>query len=211
MKIATITPTRGDRAELFNFCTQQLSRQTLQPNNVITVPFSPSDDQPDLVKRVKHGYQLAKEKGIDYIVFIEDDDFYPDTYLANIDYNYDFFGYSDTIYYNLRNRTYAKFEHPNRSSLFCTGCKVSALESFNWPADNSVFLDLKLWHYAVQRRKRIKLLPNNPCLGIKHNVGLCGGKAHKWKMVNEDPNLKYLESRVDGRAFGFYTDLMKRL
>lgn len=211
MTFATLTPTRGDRKELFQFCRGQLDRQTLQPQKRYYIFFSPSDNKPDLVKRVKNGIELARQDGIEYVFMVEDDDFYPENYFESIKLDFDFFGYSDTIYYNLRNRTYAEFKHQNRASLFCTAFKVSALDRFTWPKDDSIFLDLKIWDFANRKSKKIRLLRGNPCLGVKHNIGMTGGKAHKWTMKNADHDLSFLRSRVDDVAFEFYSDLMKRL
>jgi len=208
---AVVIPSR-DRPELFKFCREQIERQTIQPKNKYFIAFKPENGKPDLVKRIKNGVQLAKNDGIDYIVLIEDDDAYPSKYLEQIDFNADFFGYEQTVYYNIKNRTYGEFKHRGRSSLFCTGFKVSALDDFVWPPDDTVFLDIKIWEFAQKKKKKITLLKNNPCLGIKgHGEGTSGGKGHRMKLKNQDNDLSFLRSRVDPIAFEFYTDLMKRL
>lgn len=170
----------------------------------------PKNDAVDLVPRIRQGIELAKKDGFTHVYCIESDDFYACDYLAR-PLDFDFFGYSDTYYYNLRNRTYAKYLHPNRSSLFCTAFKISALEKFKWPPDDTIFLDLEIWKHASRGRFKVKLLKNNPNLGIKHGLDLCAGKGHKFNMRNKDEDLSFLKIRVDGEAFEFYKDLMLKL
>ena len=181
--------------------------------NAYIINHTPKSDSVDLVLRVKQGYNMAKRDGFEYVFIIEDDDYYPENYfeLFGDFWNYDFVGYSDTVYYNLRNKTHQTFVHKERASLFCTGFKVSALEKFNWPNDNYTFLDIRLWEYANMSGKSIKLLPNNPCLGIKHGIGKTGGKAHGMVLQNCDKDISYLRSRVDAEAFEFYKDFMDKL
>lgn len=172
----------------------------------------PTSDQPDLVPRIRKGVELAKRDGFEWAFIIEDDDYYPYDYFQQVGdlSDYDFVGFNTTTYYNLRNQTYETMSHRGRSSLFCTGFRISALEKFNWPKDNTTFLDIRLWEFA-NREGRIKLIENNPCLGIKHGVGKCGGKAHRMTLKNSDPNAEFLRYSVDNDAFDFYTDLMKKL
>jgi hypothetical protein len=158
---------------------------------------------------MKQGVELAKRDGFKTVYVFENDDFYTQEYFQ--DFEEDFFGYETTTYYNLRNRTYETFKHPGRSSLFTTAFKIEALQGFNWPADNKVFLDIALWDFTKKTKKKVKLLKENPCLGIKHGIGKCGGKGHRMTMRYKDNDLKFLRSRVSEDAFEFYTDLMKTI
>lgn len=208
MDIATITPNRGnERPQFMTFCEYQLRRMDPEPARIMMLDWLPESDQVDIVPRLKVGVAAAKSHGIEYVFIVESDDFYPANYLSNFTPGYDFYGFTETIYYNLRNRTYKSQTHPGRSSLFCTGFRVAALDGFNWPADNTRFVDIALWNYCNQKKKKAQLLTSNPCLGIKHNVGLVGGAAHKWNMPGKDPDLKYLRSRVDDDGFEFYSKL----
>lgn len=211
MTWATITPTRpGERKPLFEFCVKQLTELTGgQRNYIMNDPVKSS--QPDLIPRVRQGIELAKRDGFTHIYFFEDDDNYHASYFQN-DLDFDFFGYSDTTYYNLRNKTYATFKHPGRSSLFTTAFKISALDDFSWPPDNYIFLDSAIWKHASKKKKaKVRLLKNNPCLGMKHGQGLCGGKGHRMTMRNKDNDLKFLRSRVSDEAFEFYTKMILSL
>jgi hypothetical protein len=214
MNYCTITPTRGDRPELLQFCLKQLTKMNRGklPVNAYLMNDRPTSDQPDLVPRIRKGVELAKRDGFEWVFIIEDDDFYPENYFSLFgDLSaYDFVGFSSTTYYNLRNRTHETMYHPGRSSLFCTGFRISALEKFNWPKDNTTFLDIRLWEFA-QRGGRFKLIDNNPCLGIKHGIGKCGGKAHRMALKDSDPNVEFLRYSVDNEAFEFYMELMNKL
>lgn len=210
MSFCTITPSRGgERKEFFQFCVQQLTKLTGGKNNYL-MNEHPKSNEVDLVPRIREGIEFAKKDGFTHVFIFEDDDAYHPDYL-NTNLDFDFFGYSDSTYYNLRNKTYATFKHPNRSSLFTTAFKISALDHFPWPGDSTVFLDMKIWQWATRKRFNIKLLKDNPCLGIKHSVGKCGGKGHRMTMKNKDNDLSFLKSRVDEESFEFYTKLMLTL
>jgi hypothetical protein len=213
MSYCTITPDRGDRPQFFEYCIQQLKELNgTYPMNAYLMNDKPTSNDFDLVPRVRKGVELAKRDGFKSVYCIESDDYYPKDYfnVLNIG-NYDFVGFNSTTYYNLRNRTYATFTHPGRSSLFTTAFKIEALDKFVWPPDNKVFLDISLWRYAKEKKKKVKLYKENPCLGVKHSVGLCGGKGHRMKLRHHDPDLKFLRSRVNDAAFEFYTKMMLTL
>jgi hypothetical protein len=209
-KFCTITPTRGDRKELLAFTMYRMPEDIEK----IIVDYAPESDEVDLIPRIRKGIEIAKSKGFEYALIIEDDDYYPDEYyeLAQKEFtNGDFFGFDNTLYYNLKNRTYEVLNHARRSSLFCTAFKISALDNFRWPADHFKFLDIRIWEYAFNEGYRVKLLKNNPSIGIKHGIGKCAGKGHTMKWEKEDPYLNYLRSKVDDQAFEFYKTLSEKL
>lgn len=213
MTFATLTPTRGDRNELLGFVHKRLLSSTPKPGYLLTMCEEPKSEAIDIVPRIREGIEVLKAKGYDFVFIVEDDDFLPENYFNSWGdlSELDFVGFRDTVYYNLKNRTYQTFDHPERSSLFCTGFRISALENFNWPNDNWPFLDVRLWSYAQQTDKRIKLMKGNPTLGIKHGIGKCGGKGHFLLMKHSDNDFSFLRSRVDSEAFDFYTGLMKKI
>lgn len=188
---------------------------TLKPDKIYHVNHQPIDDSMDLVSRVAHGVELAEMDGIDLCFIIENDDYYPANYFeayAPFSYSCELFGYEDTTYYNIKSRTWQRFEHINRSSLFCTGFRASALKGFNWPSGKRRFLDISLWDHAAFKHKTVKLLDCNPCLGIKgHGFGMMGGKGHVIQLKTKDEDLSILKQIVAPDAFEFYTDLMKRI
>src|SRR5688572_10748437 len=107
--IATLTTTRGDRGKIFDFVETQIDRQTIQPNLRIIVNGLPENGDFDLVKRIRRGVESAKLSGIQRIYIWEDDDSYPSNYIEEMEKHFvdaDFVGYDDTVYYNIKNRTW---------------------------------------------------------------------------------------------------------
>ncbi len=205
MKFATITPTRGDRTELLEFCKYQLGRMEVKPTESYFIDYPPNGNGFDLVVRVKEGVSWAKRDGFDLVFIIEDDDAYDPTYFNHIP-DADFIGEQNTIYHNLRNKTYQNYAHPGRSSLFTTGFKISALDGFKWPHDQERFLDIALWRYANDSKKKIAYRETG-AIGIKHGTGLCGGKGHVTRMKHTDNNLEWLKEHTDPTAYEFYKSL----
>lgn len=180
---------------------------TIQPTETIFIDHPPVSTDYDLSLRIRLGIAAAQAKGIDICYIVEDDDFYPSDYFEHMQMNgYDFIGSSKTIYYNLRNRTWREFENPRRSSLCFTGFRISALKDFQWPPDDTLFVDLKLWSYA--QRKKHKLIDRPVGVGIKHAIGKFGGIGHRIEMPNKDFNFSFLRQKVDDEAYYFYTGLV---
>jgi hypothetical protein len=208
-KHLALTMTRGDRPRLLEHCKWQVSRFAAKPDEHLIVDYAPKDGRPDLTERVKFGYEYAKEKGYDWCHVIEDDDAYKEDYILRQWHHFDnsdFIGSEFTYYFNLKNRTWERTHHPNHSSLFCTAFRVEAMKDFKWTAANKVFLDIDLWQFARKkgfRRTFIEL----PAIGIKHGIGMTGGKGHKATFPNRDPDLQWLKSKVDPVSFEFYSNL----
>lgn len=202
---AVIIPDRGDRPQLLEFAKFQLSRMNTQPDATYIVDYKPKSDKVDLIPRIKTGIAKAKEDGFDQVMIVENDDFYFIDYFDNIG-DADFVGSEKTTYYNLRNRTYQDWTHPKRSSLFTTGFKISALDDFAWPPDTDTFLDISLWLYATQKRKSIHWRETK-AIGIKHGIGLCGGKGHVQQNKYMDMNSEWLKANVDSVAYDFYKSI----
>lgn len=202
----TITPSRGDRPELLNFCKHQISRMTHQPDETFFIDHQPPSRDVDLALRVRMGIAMAEAKGIDVCYIVEDDDYYPSDYFETMDMTgFDFIGAAKTIYYNVKSNTYQEFVHPQRSSLCFTGFRVSALKRFSWPPDDTVFLDLIMWRYA--QKMRFKLLPETVGVGIKHGMGKTAGIGHRLTLKHSDADGSFLRSKVDSEAYAFYKTL----
>lgn len=182
-----------------------------QPEKLYHINYSPTTSGFDLVDRIFVGTCKAKADGLDWCFVIENDDFYPfnyfDRFLPYID-KYDFLGEDKTTYYNLQNKTYRTFDHPYRSSLFTSAFKISALNNFEWPANDKAFLDIELWKYA--RHKRRKFIETG-AIGIKHGLGLCGGKGHKMRLKFEDTGQVYLRQHTDEIGYEFYSRMIEKL
>lgn len=202
-----IIPTRGDRKPFLDHCLWQLDRMEVKPKAVFLINHEPVYGKIDLTERIQSGVTCAIGEGIDICFIVEDDDFYPPNYFKNAMAMFDkadFVGQEYSHYYNLRNRTWFKFDHKYRSSLCSTAFRISALNNFAWPADDDPFLDISLWKYAKNRRRKFL---NTGMVGIKHGMGLCGGKGHRMVMRNKDPQLAWLRSMVDEKSFEFYKSL----
>lgn len=214
MKTCIIMPDRGDRPELFAFAVQQINRMGFGQAAYL-MNDKPTTDEVDIVPRIRKGVEMAKRDGFKFVLILENDDMYPEEYLLHLgDYwNYDFVGFGDTTYYNLKNKTWQKFYHPSRSSLFCTGFRISALSDNFWSRikDTETFLDIKIWDEAHRTNANVLLMPDNPCVGVKHGLGKTGGKGHRMLLSNPDPEMKWLREHVDKSAFGFYEGLSKKL
>jgi hypothetical protein len=209
MKICTLTVDRGDREVFFNFCLDQLRIiHNGNMDNAIIINDPPTNHEHDLVKRFRKGVAIAKEKGFDAVAVVESDDQYPSDYLQQMTLNgSDFVGYESTVYYNIRNKTWMHQTHPKRSSLFCTAFKISALDDFIWPSDHYLWLDIRLWEHARDKRKPVKFLGANPCTGIKHACGMVAGKSHYRLLENNDKDLSFLKTRTENYQYEFYSKL----
>lgn len=183
----------------------------LKPGKSYFVDHKPTSNQIDLVERVRLGIEQARIDGFEYAFIVEDDDFYPADYFERFDLGtFSFYGEQQTTYYNLKNRTHTTFKHFGRSSLFTTGFRIKDLDKFNWIVPGRRFLDIELWKYS-ETHPGMRSFTATGAIGIKHGLGLCGGKGHQMNMDNRDDGLKWLKENVDPEAFQFYTDLMKKL
>lgn len=209
MTFCAIIPDRNDRKELTEHCLWQLSRMTIKPDKIYHINDEPKSDKFDLTERVRKGWLMAKEDKIEWCFIVENDDAYPDYYFnqyfkEGVD-GIDFIGDNKTIYYNIKNKTWQNFNHSLRSSLFTTAFRTESMNEFRWPNDNKAFLDIRIWEeYAISFPK---LFIDSGSVGIKHGLGLCGGKGHKMVLENSDPELDHLRRIVDKESFEFYKRL----
>lgn len=219
MDFCVIIPDRGDRKEFTDHCIFQIKRQTIQPVEVFHIDYKPRSNDVDIIERIRHGIFLAKKQCFDYAYIIENDDYYPDNYFESMSFKgSDFVGINSTIYYNIHYGLYRKIYHPLRSSLFCTGFKISGLKDFTWPEDNTVYLDKALWHFAWHRKTKpnrwILYSPENMPIGIKHGIGKCGGIYHTTglgKYNNQDNDFKWLSQNIRPESLEFYKRIRQTL
>jgi hypothetical protein len=105
------------------------------------------------------------------------------------------FGLNFTIYYHLFTQKYFITRHEKRSSAFNTLIKTSALKDFEWCEDSNIWTDIYLW-------KKLKGITSDSeiiSLGIKHGLGVYGGRGHERDLNmyrEQDGNYKYLKSIV---------------
>lgn len=210
MKIGVICPDRGDRPRFLQNFKRMLNYQTLQPDEVMIVDFPPTDDNYDITKRYRIGYEEMSKRGVDLIAFMENDDWYSCNYLEEMvlqwhrNYQPDIFGTNYTIYFHLKLNAYFTMNHKLRSSAMSTLIKPNL--EFEWCKDSEVYTDIHLW-YNIPKKLTFKP-EKHICLGMKHGVGKFGGRNHVDRMnryVNKD-GLALLKETMDKESFDFYTN-----
>lgn len=236
IKIGVIIPTRGERQVFLKNCMRMLKAQTLQPAGILTVGenyMQAIDDVKDITKRYRFGYDLTCQQfKYDLIAFIEDDDFYHPLYLENMATEWlrsgkpDILGTGSTIYYHLKLKKYFTFNHPKRASAMNTFIKPGL--NIKWCEDSYAFTDMHLWNMsdiaqlAIPETTRI---PKNLWLrghifqpekiisiGMKHGIGLCGGRNHIDRLQRydkDDSDMQFLCDNCDEESFEFYSMLFK--
>lgn len=210
IKIGIIIPDRGDRPELLKNCLRMIDRQSLIPERVSVINFSPSDNNCDITKRYRIGYNHLSGKGLDLIALIENDDWYSKDYLKIISHEWikhskpDIFGLNHTIYYHIRLNKHFTMHHNTRSSAMNTVIKPDL--NFKWCPDNEAFTDIHLWNTL---KGTIINPPKTICIGIKHGIGKCGGRSHVdklYRFTNDDHDLSFLKEKLDPDSFNFYSN-----
>ncbi len=209
MKIGVLIITRGDRPKFLEHAKYLISEQTLQPDIVEIVDDKPLSDKIDITYRYRIGCERLFKKGVDVIIFWEDDDWYSKDYIQLMCSHWiangqpDVFGLNTTVYYNININKYVLLSHPGRASMMST--MISKEAKINWGKDDYAFTDMVLW----QQLKGISIKINETiAIGIKHGTGLCGGGGHvnDWKGYNLDDLKKdFLRMHTDEKSFCFYT------
>jgi hypothetical protein len=212
VRFCVVIPDRGDRPEFTKNCLRMLDRMTLKPDEIYHINYPVFEKGYDLIQRVRSGVLSAQKDGFDLCFIIENDDYYPANYFERFKpffEDFHFAGQDFSDYYNIKNLTHNRFQHDYRASLFTTAFKISALNNFDWPPPEKPFLDIELWKYA--RHKKRKFIDTG-AIGIKHGIGLCGGKGHKmyWPKTF-DKNMNELRKRVDPVSFEFYKSMSDKL
>lgn len=217
MKVGVIIPDRGDRPELLKQCIKRIvHEQTLSISKLALIDYPPWNNQVDITARYRSGYNYLRNSGLDVIALMENDEWYSPTYLEEMVKAWeangrpDIFGTNYTIYYHLRLRAWFTMHHNTRSSAMSTLIKPDM--DFNWCPDHEPYTDIHLW-----RNAGLKGVTFNPgkhlCIGMKHGVGLCGGRNHTnflHRFINKDEELQWLEDVVGGDV-GFYREMSNKL
>lgn len=208
----TITPTRGDREDFV--CQLDLNRLRIWESDklISLVPnYPPKSNGFDLTQRVREGYFSTNA---DSFSIIEDDDYYPLNYIDIVTEklkHYDVVGFDWTYYYHIGTKRWKKMHHPGRSSLFTTSFRSDCLNDFKWPADDYLFLDIKMWEHFKKKRFSVYWVSEKECrpIGIKHGIGKTGGigHTHSHAFPNHDPNMGWLRQRVDQESLEFYKSI----
>lgn len=209
LKIAVVIPDRNDRKLFLEHSLKMLKNQTLQPDVIELVNDKAEGNGSDLTYRYRVGFERALKKGADVVLPWENDDWYRVDYISTMIRNWDRQGRSDifgigySIYYHIINREFMRMDHGLRASMMNTLISKKGIEKIKYPDDKEIFLDLKLWSQLNGQT----FIPNDILsIGIKHNVGLCGGKAHKdgFKYQKIDNDMTFLKGLIDKESLKFY-------
>lgn len=216
MRIGVIIPDRGDRPELLKNCLRMLKAQTIQPVELALVDHAPNSENCDITERYRIGYDLLRNKKLDVIALIENDDWYSPEYLATMISHWithgkpTIFGTNYTYYYHIKLFQYFTMYHDTRSSAMSTLIKPDMY--FPWCPDHEPFTDIYLWHKFGYQGVGTIFKPVKPiCMGIKHGVGLCGGKSHvdrlnRYEHLDTDKSFLQNIMKEDPESLDFYSN-----
>lgn len=212
VRVGAIVPSRGDRPNFLENCMRQISTQTLKPAEISVMDYEPESICKDITQRYRRGYDKLREKGLDVIALLEDDDYYSPNYLEYmvdkwLHYNKpDLLGTSYTWYYNLRLKAYFKMEHHTQSHAMSTLIKPDL--NFPWCPDNEAFTDVWLWNLHSHLKGTIFTPDHTICMGMKHGVGLTGANSHTTNLYRfkfSDIDLAFLRSNLAEPSFQFFS------
>jgi len=215
IKIGVVIPTCSpERAELLAFVEKRLSEQTLVPDYIAKIDYPKEGSKPDLTKRYKDGIRKCFAAGCGFVLFIEDDDYYPVSYVEEM---FDWWiatgqphiiGCNKTIYYHLFTGGYTEMKTSKHASAH--GTAIAKGVNFEVCEDTNPFYDIELWR-ANLHNARLIYFPNH-CISIKHNIGLVGGCGHKGKNYQkvDDKGKTILKGLVDTEGFEFYINFISR-
>ncbi|MFP4018064.1 MAG: class I SAM-dependent methyltransferase [Bacteroidales bacterium] len=213
-KIGVVTPTRSsERKPFLDFLEKRIYGQTKQVDKWYLVDYPNNTQTPDLSKRYKKGITKAIEDKCNLIFFMEDDDYYPYTYIEELFEEWEkngrptIIGVADTIYFHLKHDKFALFSQKNRTSAFETAITPNAV--YDQFSDDIINYDIKLWK-ANQPGGVLVEIPNRP-IGIKHGIGLIGGSYHTESKYKTDTSHMKLEDFVDEEAYNFYQKIKEKL
>ena len=201
-------PHRNDRPKFLEQFHKILSRQTLQPEIVEIVDYTPESFNCDISQRYKRGYNVLRGKDIDVIAMLEVDDWYAPNYLEVMAENWlkygkpKMLGLNYTIYYHLFVGKSFVFKHEKRSSMMSTLMRPDM--DIEWCKDDYAYTDSHLW-------KTVGGVTFNPkkeiAIGIKHGLGMTGGLWHKTNLERYKENNIDFRKLVGDENYAFYRSL----
>jgi hypothetical protein len=207
--VGVVIPTCDSARRVFlNFLFERLRQQTRQPDYVALVDHPNLTGKNDISQRYIKGINECFGKGCDLVLLMEDDDYYPVTYIEEM-YNQwrasgrpVLIGADRYTYYHIFEKGYKHEMLKNHSSAFTSA--VAPGVNFKGTEDAMLF-DLVLWK---KNKGKLVALKDNP-IGIKHGIGACGGGGHTKRFYHKFDNeaSDYLRGVVDQQGFDFYTNL----
>ena len=204
MTVTIITPT-GGRSEAFALCEKYMARQTLKPDQWLVVDdYLPrtactmgqeviypahtwKEGDMTLTKNLLEALQKATG---DYILIIEDDDWYSPKYIETmVSYlkEHDLVGEGRAKYYNIFNSRCMIHTNMEHASLCQTAFTKKLIPDIIKTVKDNItqkFIDIEIWKIDC---KKIIFDGKNICVGIKGMPGRGGiGYGHKDKMGKPD-------------------------
>lgn len=210
MKVGVVIPDRGDRPRFLKNCLRMIEAQTKKPDHLIVVDEPSKSKKCDITYRYRKGYTWMSQTDVDCILFMENDDWYSPDYIETMVSEWvrhgkpDIFGTNYTIYYNINIHKWLTMHHKRRSSAMST--LITPRLKIDWCPDHEPYTDIHLWMKC--RLQAVTFKPTKHiCMGIKHGIGLCGGRGHTTKLERyENSNgLTLLKSTLDPVSFEFYS------
>lgn len=204
MKIGVIIPHRNNRPHFIKNCFRMIDAQTVQPDVIELVNDAPISDKKDITWRYRTGYDRLRNKGIDVVFLIEDDDWYHPRYIEVMMNLWiangcpEILGHSYTIYYHMYLKKHFIFNHDDRSSAMNSMIKADL--DFEWCDDSEPYTDLHLWKTL---NGKIVDPGHIICMGMKHGIGMSGGQNHLCKLHRYKNNID-IKSIMDPDSFLFY-------
>lgn len=164
---------------------------------------------------------LGEAKAYEYVVIIEDDDWYGPEYLREMVTSMELseahiIGANPSMYYHIKERSYRVLRSYTHCSMYTTIGRAASLvpllrnacqEALNKETPS---VDLILWRQLLKTSTKIPFV-QTVCphtVGIKHNFGRCLGKGHTATTTfTPDPDYEWLEGVIGGEDLDFYQTL----
>lgn len=207
-KIGIVIPTCSpERKPFLDFVLARMQKQTRKPDFIALMNDPKIGKTPDLAKRYKEGIEKCVLNGCDFILFIEDDDYYPLDYIETMytlwkqNNRPDIIGCNQTIYYHLFEKGWNILHTTRHASAH--GTAVSANVKYKTCKDTNIYFDMDLWKENETHSKLVFF--EGHCISMKHGIGLCGGAGHtSTRYSHKDIDFEKLKTFVDEEAFKFY-------
>lgn len=207
MKVAVITPHRGDRPEFLEQFKKYLAAQTVQPDQTIYMDYASESGEIDITQRYRRGYEIVNAiyPEIEAVLFMEVDDWYAPDYIETMlegwmRYNKpSLFGIGNSFYYHIAGK-YFHIGLPSANAML-----LKTHLQINWGPDNYPYIDVTLSKQLVLHHYTMPFTP--VVVGIKHGIGLVGGGCHNEDnehYVNDDTTGEWLKNIVGDENWEFY-------
>lgn len=233
MPTLTVLTLTGDREDGITLCAKYMDRQTLQPDRWIVVDdgVNPVDKAvvrgADVITRNRSAFDAAHTLPqnllaalplvrTDFLVFMEDDDWYHPEYLASMAQRLEqapLAGECPALYYRVGTRMWRIMPvQPGRphASMACTGVSQRMYPALAAACiGGTPHADLRLWSMMMAARQGLHEPAPRLCVGIKGMPGRRGqtsGWGRDEAGYTADPELAYLRSIIgaDADAYAKY-------